>query len=474
MRILSTVAVVFATNIIDYLLGTVSIAVVSKGLSVAEYGFNSLLAAVLGFSVSVFGLGLNLYVYQKIPGLEIGARYRVVKTTLSFELLVALVGVTAVTVILRAQLAAYGVVWLFVGKSLLLICITELSRFLNLEKKITARSILALVDSRGLLLVIFIVWGIAGLTLRRLLLADVINSVIVLMGLFILVGPKRFIAAKLDFSVFREAMRFCFPLLIIDFGTFFLEIGNRYIIPLFCSIEELGYFSYAFNWMKVISRFAFLFVYIAQPFMADHYNRWRSSGEQAEYDRFTATVRVCTKYSLVTLGLCIIFFIANFEDIVLFFSKKAYLESFWIAVALIGYPFLYLLGTLATMLKVLQRQGNRALVIYVSVTVLNVAGNFALVLLFKTVGAAVATSFSYAVFAVWMYRSSSMQVSQIVMKARDAVKVAALLIGFLVANLVLERVHVPFLPRTAALLGVAAGLFFVLKIPSRADIALFR
>jgi O-antigen/teichoic acid export membrane protein len=473
VKIFKTVGVVFLLNILEYLLAPISVILVVKKLSVVDFGFYGLLSTVLGLSATLFGLGLNLYNFKNIPGKPAEEQYRILKTTLGLQLAASVGGAVLISVVLRKDLIEYGLIVLFSLKIVITVINGEFLRFLGLQKKITAKSIIGFVDSKLWLFALFVFFLFGNVSVRNIYISQVLGSILTVVVILLLMDRKLLLGSGLDKSVALDALKYSLPLIIIDIGQYLLEMGDRYIIKVFCDYTQLGYYTFAYNWIRIILKFGMLLLYVMQPYISESYNMMKEKGD-FHSQRFYSFFRISIKYSLTILISGLVFFLANFSQIVMVVGRPEYQNTISTAIFLGFFPVFMFLSYFAHIVSVLQGKIKQVTICYLVAAGFNVVLNIVLIGRMGINGAALSTVITYVLLFLFILRSIDVDFAAFGFGNAEGLRLLLFLSLFALMNILGNKIEMNLFIRFMVYSAVYTGLFFAIRIADRKDIHILK
>ncbi|MBQ1251605.1 MAG: polysaccharide biosynthesis protein [Firmicutes bacterium] len=214
--------------------------------------------------------------------------------------------------------------------------------------------------------------------------AEVANGTILWL---LALGNVRFSFKKLDKEFSSQLLRFGLPLIPAVMLTWVLTSMDKVMLRMLCDYSELGLYAAAFKIVSALDVVQACFVSIWVPVAY----RWYESGVSNE--RFSLVMKVI---AVMMMGLCFVLLLCK----TLFGWILG--ENFMAAVAIFPFlmlhPVMYTMSETTTLGISFQRKTAYNILISFVAALANILLNFALIPLWGSVGAAVATGISYLVF----------------------------------------------------------------------------
>ena len=341
------------------------IVILTRKLTIQEFGVYSLLSAALAILNSFLRFGIESYIVTKIPGLDQEKRVRTIITILFFFSIFLIVCSLLLflfkeIIINTLNIQDYLSIWiLFVPLAITLTFFDIITYYLLSIKKIVISSVLRFlcqclwvtvlmvffftIDKFSLKLV-FVPWllnvaGISGISLffvREEILDFIKNSL------------------KFDWLRLKEILIFSLPLVIVTIFTLTGEYTNRFLINHFLGKTEVAWYSLATSLMG----FALFIPYIIQGVLQPYFNeRWNLNQDSS------LLFNIMVKYSLIFVLPAVTGIFVLREEIILLLSNSEYLPAAPLIAALLVFPIFNILSLLFTQTLYLRDMGKYLLLI---------------------------------------------------------------------------------------------------------------
>ena len=472
MSLGKNISFVFIINIISYLLTPLSMTFITKSLSAEKYGVYGFLALVSTFANVFCSLGLDMYNFRKIPGKEPEEQYTVFKSILSVQILATIVSLVIIFLFLKDQLFLYGIAAFYLISLFINIINVEIQRFFGLKKRIIIKTLLAFLHARGPLLIIafYFFFSLSGVTIRVLYFSIFLANILLLITSILIINKRLFIQASIQKNIVREGLLNSLPLLVINMGSYLLDMGDRYLIKFFLDDRDLGLYSYGYNWMRMIFTIGLVIVGIIRPYIAEVFNKDKlnSSKENFEY-----LLVKSYKYAFYIMFFGVTFFVINFNEIVLFLSKPEYVESRSVTLILALFPFFMLFSEGLHFIAVLLNETKRIAAYYLFAAFFNIVLNMILIPILGVQGAAITTILSYLVLDLIFYRLIRKSITFHSVSRKNIFNNLIFVIIFIAINCIFYFINIHILIKGVLVIAIALPSMFVTKVLTVSELRKF-
>lgn len=351
----------FLTIIFQLLL----VVILTRRLSIQEFGVYSLLSATLAILNSFLRFGIESYITTKIPGLEDEKRVRTIITILfffSFFLLACslLLFFLREVVAQALNIKEYISIWLlFVPLAVALTFFDIITYYLLSIKKIVISSFLRFLCQCLWIMVLVIFFFMMERFSLKLVFVPWLINVLVLSGLsifFIRHEIVRFIKDSLQFNwlQLKEVVIFSAPLVIVTVFTLTGEYTNRFLINHFLGKTEVAWYSLASS----LVGFALFMPYILQGVIQPYFNeKWNLKHDPS------LLFNILVKYSLLFILPAVAGLFVLRKEIILLLSTGEYLPAAPLLSVLLIFPIFNLMSLLFTQTMYLRDLSRHLLLI---------------------------------------------------------------------------------------------------------------
>ncbi len=404
VRITRQIGFSYLSTVLLFLISPLLVILLTRNLSVSQYGVYSVLAVTVSVAAVLLDLGLSQYIISRLSGIRPALRTRAFLTISTF-LMVFLVVIIAVFLfsplqnVLLSWLRLTNYVPEFRIALAIILCVTLIRLFTSY---LTAKKHLVLVNLVFLMsqaLWVLLLFGAFAIT-RSISLLSVMTWWFV--GVLVTLLFCGFLMRR-EFTHLREkgtwqprvvleSLLFSIPLLVFITGSWAIEIGNRYLLNGILGSEAVGLFTLIYSLLGVIASFGNVVSQTFFPYIAAAWN------QKKDYRPY---LNAATKYSLVIIVPAMIGFLAMRKEIITLVSGEQYLEAANIIPGLLLYPLFASLNYILYQIVLMRRRTMLIGLTYAIGAIINIGLNLFLIPRYHMTGAAMATVISYAfVFVV--------------------------------------------------------------------------
>lgn len=272
--------------------------------------------------------------------------------------------------------------------------------------------------------------------------------------------------AAVDWSYFRSAAIFAFPLIGYELASVILDSGDRLLVQRFLGAEPLGYYSAAYNISTYVEES--LMVPINLALFPIYMKIWVEKGRD-ETQRFLS--RSLNNFLALAVAIVCVVFLTS-RDVILVLASRKFQEAHHLLPVLVIGLLIYAVHIFLNAALLIHRQTTTmtALVIYACVA--NLALNLVLIPRMGIQGAAIATLLSYLLLVILMgrvsFRLMPLQISYVGFFANV---VAAGVTYALVHRIIIEKALPSAVVKGSLGLLVYGGLTSILNPVVRAQVA---
>ncbi|MFH0832266.1 MAG: polysaccharide biosynthesis C-terminal domain-containing protein [Candidatus Aenigmatarchaeota archaeon] len=471
IRMIRQISFSYASLILTIIINPLLIFLLTRNLTVNDYGVYSLFAVTVSSLVVLLELGLSQFIITKLPGLPHQKKMSTFFSLMFFELIfllaVAVIFITPpaqsfLSAIMKIENFSLGLQFLFV-----IIFISTLTRLYSAyfvaNKKIELNSIILFIQQIILVAILSAVVGFGELTILRVVVIWLFSSVVAIV-LYSLKSRDVFSVLKswrIEMSVVVPALIFSMPVIFIFLGSLIIEMGNRYVLNYFTNPATVGIFSLGYSLINLIYVLGATVSNVLQPYIAEAWNR---KGDH------NLLFNIALKYNIVTILPFMAFMLSLGYQVVGMISGPAYADAAAIMPFLIPFPLFAAMVFLFYQNILLRGRTKIIPAIYITSAAINIALNILLISRFGMYGAAIATTVSYFIMFLMMYFYCKKHVSidyryLAVHKVLTAAVVSGLVMWLLNPQVLVEKIAV-----FALGFLVYAALLFVFKVFDKREI----
>ena len=387
----------YFTIIAQILLAPLLVALLTRTLTVSEYGVYSLLMVFVFFAISFLELGFSQFIITKLSGVEPEKRAQLFGSILKFETII--IGV-ALAVFAFSPLSKYflgiSALWQYMPElrvGVAIVFVATLVRLFNSyfksTKQINVANTLDLVFNKGWALLLLLVFAV----FRKFTLMQVFEiwlaGAIVALGISIYYLRDELIAqltARIDMRYIKSALYFSIPLILMIISNWFIAMSNRYVLNFYTTTAVVGIFSVAYSLMGVVTTFSTTISQVIQPYFTEAFSK------KAKSD---ILINASLKYSLFLVLPATTVAVVWREQIVTLISGAPYIGAAPIIATLALYPLFALVTFVFYQVLIAANRTRYVGAMHLMGAALSIVLNFALIPKYGAQGAAIATVGSY-------------------------------------------------------------------------------
>ncbi|MBS1266371.1 MAG: hypothetical protein MAG795_00338 [Candidatus Woesearchaeota archaeon] len=464
---LFTILVFITSPILTYIL--------TRNLSLDQFGAYSLFAVTISFFSVVLDLGLSDYVVAKLSGVSRRKSYirdnRFFTILFFFAIYLFIVlGFVFFSNISDWFLNIFGLIeysreFVFV----ILIIVSNLlfrvfNSYFHAKQEVGFASFMGFVNlSSWVYVLIFVLF----FTKLNLLLVFFIWLFGVIMSLLIMLVKTRK-EIKIMFKqvprlpFFTKAIKYSLPLIAFQVGTWLIRVGDRYVLKYFTDLSSVGIYNFGYSLVSFVLGLANVITFVIYPYYSGH---WKQKGV---YQNMTI------KYVLMlALPACFGLFFMR-EQFITLIAGQSYLSSSTIMAILILFPIFGALNILFYQTLLIKNKTWQAGITYLGVGILNIILNAIFIPTYGMVGAAIVNVLSYILIFIitWKLCKKWLEIDYEYIGGGKII-IASLAVG-LIAFMINPKTLLPKI-LTVLLAGlVYIVLIFILNILTREEIKVLK
>lgn len=320
----------FVGQIIIMAAGFISFPVLTRIFSVADYGILGLITTTLLIAIAISKLGFPNSIVRFY------AEFKSKNQLVSFysTMFLGTAGLAASIAALFAfttqlignnffskniiDLFPFAAILIFTGCTL-----DTLNSFFRAEQRVKSYSLLSILRRYGSLAVgIFFVLYVSNSLFGFFLGEAISGTMIFLSFLYIFCKKEKINFQKFSFVIFKDSIKFGFPLIWAELGHLFLHYTDRYLIQLYLGSTSLGLYTAGYNLATYVTEIIMYPINyaIAPIYMTILVNK----GEEKTRQFFTNSFR----YFLLIMLPIVFGFIDVGKDLISFLASEKYVEAY--------------------------------------------------------------------------------------------------------------------------------------------------
>ncbi len=394
----------YATIIAQILLAPVLVALLTRTLSVSEYGVYSLLMVFVFFSVSFFELGLSQFIITKLSGQEELERIKAFFSIAKFEaifiaaaLLIFLLSPLGDYFLKINRLASYGTELKICAAIVFAATMLRLfNSFFKAIKRINTANFLDMFFNKGWALILLAAFLLLGrFTLKTVFQIWLAGAAIAFAAAIWLLRKeiRQYMKMNAKFHLVKKSLRFSIPLILVIIANWFLAMSNRYILNFYTTTAVVGIFTVAYSLMGVVTTFSTTISQVIQPYFTEAFMK---------KEKQDVLINTSLKYGLMLVLPATVAGVVWREQIILLISGSRYLPAAPLMPALALYPLFALIAFIFYQVLIAAEKTKYVGLMHLIGAILSVALNFMLIPVLGMMGAAIGTVLSYGFLAFAM------------------------------------------------------------------------
>lgn len=467
-RIVKQMGVSYSFTILSFIFSPILIFLLTRNLSVAEYGVYSILAATVAMLSTFLGLSLNTFIITKLPGMNYYKRVKSMASILYFELIFLAVLFTTLFIpkvnnilLSYLKIQSYSFEFQLVLIIILISIICYLfTYYLAANKKIEMQSFSLFAYNRLwiiLLLTFFLIFKEVNLKIVfSLWLAGLIISFIIILlyikkDIIFFFKKVKTISSK----TIKKALIFCIPLIPVSACGWVIAFADRYMINYLKSQDLTGIYSLSYSLAMLILSFSIIISNVLHPYVS---KAW--SDKKGHQILFNAML----KYNLIIIFPASIGLFVLRKQIITLISGTNYLPGSTAIAILVFFPLFAFLTDLYSKNLALRDKTKLMALVYGGGAILNIILNYFLIIAYGINGAAISTIISYLFMALSFHIATRKQFSWDYRFLKiTKIALASVIMG-LIAYLINPQVHITKI--LTIILGVVIyiALLFLLRV----------
>jgi len=487
LRITRQIGVSYVSSGMVFLLGPLLTYLLTRNLTVAEYGAFSIFLVIVNVSAVILDFAFSHYMVNKFPGLS---RRKMIKSfipLLAFSFISALLIVLflAFTPFKDVFIQTFGLTGYWFEFQLLMILVfmgiplRVMLGYLSAKKEIELSSILVFVRQSFWVFLLFVfIWAMGGLTLLNVMYLWIAGFAIAfILCLYWLRKDFAYFFSKIkkvSWVPIRTGLIYGLPLMPYLIGSWIVAVSDRFFLGYYMTLDQVGIYSLAYVLANIVFSFGIVMSGIFYPYVAEAWNKGEVIIKGRVGGSYNFLINASLKYSLIVIISSAVGLFVLREHIVMLLSGQAYILAASVIPILLVYPIFACMVTILQQTLMVRNRTKTIGVIYTFVAFLTIALNFLLVPILGMFGVALAVSLSYVVLFLLIYyvSRSYFKVNWVFLKIGRIIS-ASLAMGLFVFFLNLQGVgfEIP-----AILLGVVVYILmlFVFKVFVDAEIKILR
>jgi O-antigen/teichoic acid export membrane protein len=384
--------------------------ILTRTLSVAEYGVYSLLVVTVDVLIYVLSLGIGEYILTKFPGKSHQEQSKLLFSLLFFVSILVIL-FSAILIFTPAGDIATSYIKIGEYKTPFIISLAIVffsihllffSTYFTANHKIEIGNINVFSSQKAwviLLLGFILISNSLNITAIMLLWLSCLVIIVLANYIYFFKAAGKIEKASISFIELKKVLAFSLPLVFFAVGVHIMEIGDRYVLSYYFNTSYVGMYSLGYSLVSLIFGFSLVVLNVLQPYFSKAWNETSAAGTKEYHVLMNMTLKYIL---LLALPMTVGTFVLRYELVTLISGVK-YIPIISVIPYLILFPLFAIFMNVFYRRLLLLNKTKLIGLIYLFGGGLNLILNFILIPKFNMYGAAVATTFSYFVMFLIMY-----------------------------------------------------------------------
>lgn len=386
----------YLPRFINLIIVPLQIALLTRHLSIADYGVWNMLLSSGFIATMVFSLGLQKVLSIKIPGRSLRTQLGFFKAVLFAESL-TYIGLTLVFIglclpwvlhLLKIE-SKQGAAIVIMAAFFVNLLYNEFGRLLNYQKKIEIRVLIVSCEKileLGLLYAAIIWAGVTNIN-QLALIYIALYLILLTITLVFFKGFKTFLQIRLRWKIMKYALFFGAPLIVSDIAWKLIQNVDLYMLSSFDRKAELGLYAFISRLINYIYLAASPIIWVIYPYLVEaHYKDGNSLGVKSQ------TLLIAQlNHSIIFLSIAAGGLLINLDWIIKLLANAEYNRNIYDYFLFAAYPLLITTMYIGQQILLLDKKTRSISISYLVGLMLNIGGNFVLIPLYGITGAIIST-----------------------------------------------------------------------------------
>lgn len=365
--------------------------ILTRILSVKEFGFYSLLLVSISLLINIMNLGLNRFIERDLTGKSENYKLRRFSSVNSFYLLIILL-VSLLFLIffkLNTFIDPALLVYLFFSVIFAYYSMLLISYLRSRTEIIKSKFFTYLLGDFWYILIIVYTFIFKTFNVSTLFLLKSFLLFISILILLIFIDNKRIIFKfNINKKYLLKGLKFGLPFLPLLIAQWVITASDRYLIKLFNSNLELGFYSFIYTLVALISISGRQIITTLNMYIVEAHNK-------KNFEKSNFLLNASIKYSFMIVIPAIIGLLILGQEIITLIAGTKYLPALFLLPVLITYPIFRMINLNLENILFLKKDSIGISKIYLFGMIFNLALNFLLIPKFSILGAAISTIITY-------------------------------------------------------------------------------
>ncbi len=390
---------------LSVLLGFLAFPIITRYLTVKEYGFYSVLIVTFTLIISSIDFGLKNFIQRdltsksekyKLNKMSIFNTFFLITSGIYILLFVIFQIINYIFLSIDMYLVTYFFFSMIFANYFGIFSFYLTSRIELIKSKILN---FLNADLWLIILIVFIIFS-SKLTIKSIFIIKLLASVLSLIFIILIIKNKnKIFTFKFNKKYLVKALEYSFPFVPMLISQWVITASDRYLIKIFSNNTQLGYYSYIYTLVAFISITGKQISSILLTYIIEAKNK-------KDHAKSNFLFNANLKYSLMIVIPGILGLLILRKEIVILLSGTKYLPALYVLPILLFYPLFRIININFQSILMIQNKTKLISKIYIVGMVLNIILNFVLVPFYGILGASIATITTYFLMTIMFYSIS--------------------------------------------------------------------
>lgn len=397
----------YAVNIIVFVIAPIGTFVLSRGLSVSDFGVYALFFGWWNIGLQAGPLGIQLFIYNFLPGKSLSEQRVVMGTLFKFITFLLVLYLffwfsAGDKILSLINLNAYSFEYRFTFFAIAMSIFSYvLHGWITARQDLVFANFLNCVNSSLWILLALVEFSLIGkIVLWHVMLFWIFGAFLQFLLSLLKLGKNSYcliVPIKVDcaWGIIKSALVFGLPLGPLVMSSWLLTAFDRSLLSLYEGSAALGLYALAYSIVNIVASFGNLVANIFYPYIAKAHNL----GQRKECAEF---LNASFKYTLLIVLPGIMGVYALRTELITLFSSSKFLGGEVFVKYLILFPLFSSVILVLQSAVLVHKKSVSASLVYISSFFINYFLNRWLIPLYGGIGAAIATVLTYFVLVLFM------------------------------------------------------------------------
>ncbi len=378
--------------------------ILTRMLSVKDYGFYSLILISIFLVVGIMNMGLNRFIERDLTGKSEKYKLRSFSSMNSFYVFIIFLASLLFLIFFKLNtfIDSFLLVYLFFSVIFAYYSMLLISYIRSRKELIKSNFFTYLLGDFWYILIIVYAFIFKTFDISTLFLLKAVLLFVSISILLIFIDNKRMLFKfNINKQYILKGLKFGLPFLPLLIAQWVITASDRYLIKLFNSNLELGFYSFIYTLVALISISGRQIITTLNIYIVEAYNK-----KDSENSNFLINASI--KYSFMIVIPAIIGLLILGQEIITLIAGTKYLPALFLLPILVTYPIFRMINLNLENILFLKKDSIGISKIYLFGMTFNLTLNFLLIPKFSILGAAISTIITYilmSIIFIWKTKS---------------------------------------------------------------------